>query len=166
MKNYDCEMLYHPRKDNVVVDALSRKEVMAPIVDISLRMTVITLLLEQIREAQVETMNEEHRKSEHIVVHVASFDYDSHGSLSLHQRVWVLYWGGVHQILMEEAHNSRFSIHPEAKKMYMDPEKYNLRISIHPRDVEWYLERCLTCRKVKAEHQRPHHKMKLLEIPV
>ena len=34
------------------------------------------------------------------------------------------------------------------------------------RDVAWYVERCLTCRKVKVEHQRPHDKMQQLDIPV
>ena len=34
------------------------------------------------------------------------------------------------------------------------------------RDVAWYVERCLTCRKVKAEHQRPHSKMQPLDIPL
>ena len=34
------------------------------------------------------------------------------------------------------------------------------------RDVAWYVERCLTCRKVKAKHQRPHGKMQPLDIPV
>ena len=32
------------------------------------------------------------------------------------------------------------------------------------RDVAWFVERCLTCRKVKAEHQRPRGKMQLLDI--
>ena len=51
VKDYHCEILYHPGKANVVADALSRKEVAALIRDICLRMTVITPLLEQIREA-------------------------------------------------------------------------------------------------------------------
>ena len=34
------------------------------------------------------------------------------------------------------------------------------------RDVAWYVERCLTYRKVKAEHQRPHGKMQPLDIPM
>jgi len=33
------------------------------------------------------------------------------------------------------------------------------------RDVAWFVERCLTCRRVKAEHQRPHGKLQPLEIP-
>ena len=64
--DYDCEILYHLRKDNVVVDALSRKEASAPIRDVCLRITVITPLLEQIREALVEAIKEEHQKSESI----------------------------------------------------------------------------------------------------
>ena len=34
------------------------------------------------------------------------------------------------------------------------------------RDVAWYVKRCLTCRKVKAEHQRPHDKMQPLDNPL
>ena len=34
------------------------------------------------------------------------------------------------------------------------------------RDVAWYVERCLTSRKVKAEHQRLHNKMEPLGVPV
>ena len=30
----------------------------------------------------------------------------------------------------------------------------------------WYVERCLTCRIVKVEHQQPHDKMEPLEVPV
>ncbi|KAJ9544877.1 hypothetical protein OSB04_024584 [Centaurea solstitialis] len=34
------------------------------------------------------------------------------------------------------------------------------------RDVARYVEKCLTCLRVKAEHQRPHGKLQLLDIPV
>ena len=84
-------VLYHSGKANVVVDALSRRAAVAPIRDICLRMTVITPLLERIREAQVEGLKEERQKCERIVGRVASFDYDSRGLLTLHGRVWVPY---------------------------------------------------------------------------
>ena len=56
MKNYDCEILYHSGKANFVADTLSRKA--APIRYICLRMMVVTLLLEQTREVQVEGLKE------------------------------------------------------------------------------------------------------------
>jgi hypothetical protein len=78
-----------------------------------MRITVITPLVEPIREAQVEPMKEKLWKSEHIVGQVASFDYDRQSLLNLYQWVWVPYWGGAHQVLVEEAYKSRFSIYPE-----------------------------------------------------
>ena len=33
------------------------------------------------------------------------------------------------------------------------------------RDVAWVVEMCLTCRRVKAEHQHPHGKLQPLEVP-
>ena len=112
-----------------------------------LRMTLITLLLEQIREAQVEAIKEERRKSECIVGHVASFDYDSWRLFTLLRRAWVPYWGGVRQVLMEETHMSRFSIHPGAIDMYRDlwPDYW---WPCMKRDVAWYVEMCLTYMKV------------------
>ena len=34
------------------------------------------------------------------------------------------------------------------------------------KEIVWIVEWCLTCRKVKAEHQRPYGKMQPLPIPM
>ena len=68
-------------------------------------------------------------------------------------------------MLLDEAHKSKFSIHPGATKMYRDLREYYWWPCMK-RDVAWYVERCLTCRKGKAEHQRPHDKMQPLDIPL
>ena len=36
------------------------------------------------------------------------------------ERIWVPTTGGVRTLIMDEAHKSRYSIHPEADKMYRD----------------------------------------------
>ena len=41
VENYDCEIMYHPGKVNVVAYALIRKAMSAPIRDMSLRMVII-----------------------------------------------------------------------------------------------------------------------------
>ena len=46
VKDYDCEILYHPGKANMVVDALSRKAVCTPIGDVCLMMVIISPLLD------------------------------------------------------------------------------------------------------------------------
>ena len=88
----------------MVADSLSRKAAGTSIKDVCLNMTVITPLLEQIREAQVEAMQEEYWKSKRIVSNVFSFYYDNRGLLTLHRRVWVPYFEGTRQILKEEVH--------------------------------------------------------------
>lgn len=44
-KDHECEILYHPRKVNVVAYALNRKTTSVLIRDVCLRMVVVTLLL-------------------------------------------------------------------------------------------------------------------------
>nr|GEU89238.1 retrotransposable element Tf2 [Tanacetum cinerariifolium] len=68
------------------------------------------------------------------------------GSLQYMDRIWVSLVGGVRTKIMDEAHKTRYSVHPEADKMY-----YDLR------DMYWWLgmkkeiaisvSKCLTCAK-------------------
>nr|GEY54649.1 hypothetical protein [Tanacetum cinerariifolium] len=55
---------------------------------------------------------------------------------------------------MEEAHTSRYSIHLGADKMYYDLRDLYWWLGIK-RDIDKYVNRCLTCAKIKAEHQKP-----------
>ncbi|CAH1446825.1 unnamed protein product [Lactuca virosa] len=65
---------------------------------------------------------------------------------------------------MEETYRLRFSIHPGATKMYLDLKR-DYWWPCMKRDVAWVVERCLTCRRVKADHQRPHGMLQPLEVP-
>nr|GEV07368.1 putative reverse transcriptase domain-containing protein [Tanacetum cinerariifolium] len=65
---------------------------------------------------------------------------------------------------MDEAHTSRYSVHLGSDKMY-----YDLR-DLHwwpgmKRDIAEYVSRCLTCFKIKAEHQKPSGLLRQPEIP-
>ena len=51
VKDYKCEIMYHPGKANVVADALSWRAVSTPIQDVCMRISVIRLVLEMIKEA-------------------------------------------------------------------------------------------------------------------
>ncbi|GKF99800.1 putative reverse transcriptase domain-containing protein [Tanacetum coccineum] len=66
---------------------------------------------------------------------------------------------------MYEAHKSKYSIHPGADKMY-----YDLRDRYWwpgmKKDIAEYVCKCLTCLKVKAEHQRPSGLLQQPEIPI
>ncbi|GKD18288.1 putative reverse transcriptase domain-containing protein, partial [Tanacetum coccineum] len=57
-------------------------------------------------------------------------------------------------LIMDEAHKLKYFVHPGADKMY-----YDLRDRYWwpgmKKDIVEYVSKCLTCLKVKAEHQRP-----------
>ncbi|GJX91200.1 hypothetical protein Tco_0344526 [Tanacetum coccineum] len=66
LSDYDCEICYHPRKANVVVDALSRKERIKPLRVRALVMTSGLDLPKQILNAQTEARKPKNIKNEDV----------------------------------------------------------------------------------------------------
>jgi hypothetical protein len=67
-------------------------------------------------------------------------------------------------LILKEAHETPYSIHPESTKMYMDLKELfwwnNMK-----RDIAKYVAECHTCQSVKAEHQSPAGLLQPLDIP-
>ena len=59
IKDYNCEILYHLGKVNLVADALSRKLARSSVRDVCMRISVDSLLLGLIREAPAEGVRKE-----------------------------------------------------------------------------------------------------------
>ncbi|GKB90339.1 putative reverse transcriptase domain-containing protein [Tanacetum coccineum] len=72
--------------------------------------------------------------------------------------------GGVRTIIMDEAHKTKYSVHPRADKMYHDLRDMYWWPRIK-RDIATYVSKCLTCSKVTAEHQRPSGLLQQPEVP-
>ncbi|GJV45137.1 putative reverse transcriptase domain-containing protein [Tanacetum coccineum] len=88
----------------------------------------------------------------------------SDGALYYLDRIWVPVKGDVRTLIMDEAHKSKYFVHPGADKMYYDlRDRYWW--SGMKKDIAVYVSRCLTCLKVKAEYQRPSGLLQQLEIP-
>ncbi|GJW01796.1 putative reverse transcriptase domain-containing protein [Tanacetum coccineum] len=66
LSDYDCEIRYHPSKENVIADALSIKERLKPLRVRSLGMMIISPLPLQILEAQTKAVKEENVKNENL----------------------------------------------------------------------------------------------------
>ncbi|GJS93446.1 putative reverse transcriptase domain-containing protein, partial [Tanacetum coccineum] len=66
LSDYDCEIRYHPKKANVVADALNRKGKERPLRVRALMMTVHNDLPNQIREAPGEAMKRKNVKAENL----------------------------------------------------------------------------------------------------
>ena len=93
------------------------------------------------------------------------FRVDEKGTLWYKDRICVPKKGDLRQVIMDEAHNSAYSIHPGATKMFMDlRSKYWWRGM--KRDITEFVAKCDICRRVKAEHQRPARLLQPLHIPI
>ncbi|GJQ92099.1 retrovirus-related pol polyprotein from transposon TNT 1-94 [Tanacetum coccineum] len=123
-------------KANVVTDALSRKERVKPRRVRAMAMTIQYGVRGMILEAQSEAFKQENVLAERL-----------HGT-----------------VIMDEAHKSKYSVHPGADKMYHDLRDMYWWPGMK-RDIATYVSKCLTCSKVKAEHQRPSGLLQQPEIP-
>ncbi|GKB98163.1 putative reverse transcriptase domain-containing protein, partial [Tanacetum coccineum] len=166
LSDYDCEIRYHPGKANVVADALSRKERDQPLRVRALVMTIGLDLPKQILNAQTEARKPENLKNEDVRGMLVENSKDlekfrtekleprADGTLCFNGRSWLPCYGDLRTVIMHESHKSKYSIHPGSDKMYQDMKKLYWWPNMKA-DIATYVSKCLTCAKVKAEHQRP-----------
>ncbi|GKD37431.1 putative reverse transcriptase domain-containing protein, partial [Tanacetum coccineum] len=93
------------------------------------------------------------------------FEVRFDGTKCLKGRVWLPLFGGLRDLIMLEPHKSKYSIHLGSDKMYHDLRKLYWWPNMKA-DIATYVSKCLTCAKVKAEHQKPSGLLQQPEIPV
>ena len=82
-----------------------------------------------------------------------AFEQRGDGVLRYQGRLCVLMVNGLQERIMEEAHISIHSIHPESTKMYRDlREVYWWKGT--KKGIAGFVAKCPNCRQVKVEHRR------------
>ncbi|GKA24315.1 putative reverse transcriptase domain-containing protein [Tanacetum coccineum] len=114
---YDCEIRYHPGKVNVDADALSRKEIVKPKRVRSMNMTVQSSIKDRTLADQKEACDESMGLQKGLDEMI---EHRSDGALYYLDRIWVPLKDDVRTLIMDEAHKSKYSVHPKADKMYYD----------------------------------------------
>ena len=81
------------------------------------------------------------------------------------QRMCVPEYGELKRDIMEDSHSSAYVMHPGSTKMYRTLKEHYWWNGMK-KEIAGFVSICLTCQRVKAEHQRPLGKLQLLHIPV
>ncbi|GKE45398.1 putative reverse transcriptase domain-containing protein [Tanacetum coccineum] len=138
LSDCDCEIRYHPGEANVDADALSRKERDQPL--------------------RIENSKDPEK------VRMEKLEPRVDGTLCINGRSWFPCYGDLRTVIMHEPYKSKYSIHPGSNKMYQDIKKLYWWPNMKA-DIATYVSKCLSCAKVKAEHQRPSGLLMQPEIP-
>ncbi|GJV66312.1 putative reverse transcriptase domain-containing protein [Tanacetum coccineum] len=127
------QIRYHPGKENVVTDALSRKEQIKPLRVRALVMTIGLDLPIQNLNAQAKAMKEENVNEENLRGKNKDFETRPDGTLCIEKRSWLPHLRGLSDLIMHESHKSKYSIHLRSdKRLKLDTKNhlvcwYNLR---------------------------------------
>jgi hypothetical protein len=188
IKDYDLEVHYHPGKANVVADALSRKaqcnyvtmdSKVATLCDelCKLNLEVVSsgtlsyilvdpTLHEQIVMAQMGDKGVQVNKDmlEQKVDKYKCFRQDGKGVLWFEDRLVVPKNPELRKKLLDEAHLSKFSMHPGNNKMYHDLRSLYWWTRMK-REIAKYISECDTCQRVKTSHLKVAGTLQPLPIP-
>ncbi|GJW02142.1 putative reverse transcriptase domain-containing protein [Tanacetum coccineum] len=170
LSDYDCDIRYHPGKANVVVDALSRKERSKPLRVRALVMTIGLNLPKQILEAQTKALIPKNLTAKDVGGMLRQdltkerLKPRADRTLCLNNRSWLPCYGYLRTLVMRESHKSKYYIHPGSDKMYQDLKQLYWWPNMKE-NIATYVSKCLTCAKVKAEHQKPSGLLVQPKIP-
>jgi hypothetical protein len=187
IKDYDLEIHYHPDKASVVADGLSRKHCKYMTVELynetlceemrklNLEMaehgnlyaiSIESPLHERISLAQLvdEDIQTIKQKLSEGDLKYNCFRKDEKGVVWFCQRLDIPRDPKTKKEILDEAHLSKFTIHPSSTKMYKNLRD-NFWWSNMKGEVAQYVSGCDNCQRIKASHLKTAGQMQPLSIP-
>jgi hypothetical protein len=126
-------------------------------------MEVEPTLEQEIRKGQLEDAKIQEIKEMIEAGKAPDFIEDEHGTVWFRKRICVADVDHLREKILQEAHDSAYSIHPGSTKMYQDLKERNCWYGMK-RDVAAHVALCDVCQRVKAEHQRPASLLQPLKV--
>ncbi|KAI3815282.1 hypothetical protein L1987_14944 [Smallanthus sonchifolius] len=128
-----------------------------------LELGAVVFALKIWRHYLYEALKDENIEHETLNGAETEFECIENKILKYKNRIWIPNSEDLRELILSEAHKSKYSIHPGTDKMYKDLKTHywwpDMKASI-----AMYVSKCLTCAKVKAEHQKPSGYLQQPEI--
>jgi hypothetical protein len=186
IKDYVLEIHYHPGKANVVADALSRKSQVNMLAAHSMSFELakefdrlslgflnntqgVAIELEPTLEQDIRKGQKDDEKINEIRQLIIDgkgpdFHEDAEGVVWFKDRLCVPDITSIQELVLKEAHEIAYSIHPGSEKIYQDMKKRFWWFGMK-REIAEYVARCDSCQRIKAEYERPIGLLQPLQIP-
>jgi hypothetical protein len=123
-----------------------------------------SVLLQRIIDAQRTNKGMKHIHEKIEADKANCFRKDDQGIIWFNDRIVVPKDAVVRQQILDEAHLSRYSIHPGSTKMYQDLKQHYWWTKMKI-EIARYVARFYTCRRVKAIHMKTIEPLQSLPIP-
>ena len=127
-------------------------------------MEVQSTLLGKICEAQKDDKEIAEVKERMSKGKAKCFHKDEHDTLWFEDRAYVPNNAKIRKLILQEAHDSPYSIRPGNTKMYLDLKERFWWTGMK-KDIAEYVAICDVCQRVKAEHQKPAGLLQPMPIP-
>ncbi|GKB65382.1 putative reverse transcriptase domain-containing protein, partial [Tanacetum coccineum] len=145
LSDYDYEICYHSRKANILeAQTEARKPENLKSEDVG------GMLIENLKDPEKPKKEKLEPRAD--------------GTLCFNNRSWLPCYGDLRTLVMHESHKSKYSVHPPSDKMYQDMKQLYWWPNMKA-DISTYVSKCLTCLRVKTEHQKPSGLLVQPEIP-
>ena len=188
LKDYDYTIECHPRKANVVADVLSRKSSSSSAdtqvfsLTSLVQMRAMNLRLEvqndgaliatfQVRPMLHDRIKKAQSKDPMLHKKIEAVKQGKDKGFEIHNdvlwigsRVCVPDVDNIHKEILEEAHCAPYAMYPGMTKMY-NTLRAHFWWPKMKKDIAKFVLKCLTCQKIKMEHQTLAGKLQPLEIP-
>ena len=127
-------------------------------------MTIHSHLSTQIKGAHLEALKPKNIAGETIQVKDKNLEVKDGRRYYLMNRISTPKFTGYKDIVMNEAHKTKYSVHLSSDKMYLDLKKFywwpNMKL-----EIATYVDKCLTCSRGKVEYPYPLGLLQQPDIP-
>jgi hypothetical protein len=166
IKDYELEIHYHPGKTSDITLCQEMEKLNLGMIQhgTSNHLKLESVILQRIIDAQRNDEGMKHIYEKIEAGKANCFRIDDQGVVWFNNCIVVPRNDEIRQQILDEAHLSRYSIHPRSTKMYHDLKQHywwtNMKI-----EIARYVARCDTCRRVRAIHMKATSPLQYLPIP-